>query len=122
MAWTANTAIGAAPEHVMDILTRPGAIASWAPIPFEVEGVSGDRLEAGRRARGAGKLAGKDREFEVHVHEADCCNFRLTAIGPFVEMDVVYDIAGLDEGSEVRASVDCQGNGILGAFRANAAE
>jgi hypothetical protein len=122
MAWTANTAIGAAPEQVIDVLTRPCAIASWAPVPFEVEGVTGDRLEAGSRARVAGRLAGKELEFEVHVHEADCCNFKLTAIGPFVEMDVVYDIAGLDEWSEVNASIDVRGNGILGRFVAKALE
>ncbi len=122
MAWTANTAIGAAPAQVMDVLTRPCAIASWAPVPFEVEGVQGDRLEAGSRARVAGRLAGKELEFEVHVHEADCCNFKLTAIGPFVEMDVAYDIAGLDEWSEVNASIDVKGNGILGRFVAKAVE
>jgi Polyketide cyclase / dehydrase and lipid transport len=122
MAWTANTAIGAAPEQVMNVLTRPCAIASWAPVPFEVEGVTGDRLEAGSHARVAGKLAGKDLEFDVHVHEADCCNFRLTAVGPFVEMDVAYDIDGLDEWSEVRASIDVKGNGILGRFVAKAVE
>jgi hypothetical protein len=122
MAWTANTAIGAAPEQVMDVLTRPCAIASWAPVPFEVEGVKGDRLEAGSRARVAGKLAGKDLEFDVHVHHADCCNLRLTAIGPFVEMDVAYDIDGLDEWSQVRASIDVKGNGILGRFVAKAVE
>ena len=122
MAWTANTAIGAAPEQVMEVLTRPCAIASWAPIPFEVEGVKGDRLTAGSHAKVAGKLAGKDLEFDVHVHQADCCNLRLTAIGPYVEMDVAYDIEGLDEWAEVRASIDVKGNGVLGRFVAKAVE
>jgi hypothetical protein len=122
MAWTANTAIGAGPEQVMDILTRPCAIASWAPIPFEVEGLKGDRLEAGSHAKVAGSLAGKDLEFDVRVHQADCCNLRLTAVGPFVEMDVTYDIEGLDEWAEVRASIDVKGIGILGRFVAKAVD
>jgi hypothetical protein len=122
MAWTANTAIGAAPEQVMDVLTRPGAIASWAPVPFEVEGVKGDRLTTGSHAKVAGRLAGKELEFDVHVHQADCCNLRLTAVGPYVEMDVAYGIAGLDEWAEVNASIDVRGNGILGRFVAKAVE
>jgi hypothetical protein len=121
MAWTANTAVGAAPEQVMDVLTRPCAIASWAPVPFEVEGVRG-RLETGSRARVAGTLAGKDLSFDVHVLKADCCHLRLTATGPYVEMDVVYDIDVLDEWSEVRASIDVKGKGLFGRFVAKAVE
>ena len=121
MAWIANTAIGAGPAQVMEVLTRPCAIASWAPIPFEVEGVS-DRLTAGDHAIVAGRLAGKDLTFDVHIHEADCCNLRLTAIGPYVEMDVHYDIDGLDEWSEVSASIDVKGKGVLGRFVAKALE
>jgi hypothetical protein len=122
MAWTANTAIGAAPEQVMDILTRPCAIASWAPIPFEVEGLEGDRLEAGSNAKVAGSLAGRDLEFDVRVHQADGRNLRLTAVGPFVEMDVEYDVEGLDEWAQVRASIDVKGTGILGRFVAKAVD
>jgi hypothetical protein len=122
MAWTANTAVGAGPEQVMDILTRPCAIASWAPIPFEVEGLKGDRLEAGSRAKVAGSLAGRDLEFDVRVHQADSSNLRLTAVGPFVEMDVEYDIEGLDEWAQVRASIDVKGVGILGRFVAKAVD
>jgi hypothetical protein len=122
MAWTANTAVGAGPEQVMDILTRPCAIASWAPIPFEVEGLKGDRLEAGSRAKVAGSLAGRDLEFDVRVHRADSSNLRLTAVGPFVEMDVEYDIEGLDEWAQVRASIDVKGVGILGRFVAKAVD
>ena len=106
----------------MDVLTRPCAIASWAPFPFEVEGVKGDRLIAGSHAKVAGRLAGKDLFFDVHVHQADCCNLRLTAIGPYVEMDVTYDIEGLDEWAEVRASIDVKGNGVFGRFVAKAVE
>ena len=121
MAWTANTAIGAGPALVMEVLTRPCAIASWAPVPFEVEGVKG-RLETGSHAKVAGKLAGKDLAFDVHVHQADCCNLRLTAIGPFVEMDVAYDIDGLDDASNVIATIDVKGKGVMGRFVAKALE
>ena len=50
----------------------PVRIASWAPVPFEVEGINCDRLEAGTKARVAGMLAGKDLDFDVQVHEAEC--------------------------------------------------
>src|SRR3954453_18407007 len=88
MAWTAETAIASQPEQVMEILTRPCAISSWAPVPFEVEGLSSDRLETGRRARAAATFGGKELAFEVEVHEASDEALRLTAVGPFVDMDV----------------------------------
>ena len=71
MAWTANTAVTAGRAQVMDVLTSPCSIAAWAPVPFEVEGLKGDRLEAGSRARVAGRLAGQELIFEVDVHEAE---------------------------------------------------
>src|SRR3954471_5846716 len=97
MAWTANTSIGADPGQVMDVLTRPCAISSWAPVPFEVEGLKSDRLQTGSKARVAGMLAGKELAFDVEVHQVDCCALRLTAVGPFVEMDVAYDVESLAE-------------------------
>src|ERR671933_686029 len=106
MAWTAETAVATDPEQVMEILTRPCAISSWAPIPFEVEGLNSDRLEAGSRARVAGMLAGKELAFDVEVHEASNGALRLTAVGPFVEMDVVYDIRALKDVAHVHASID----------------
>src|SRR3954452_3813693 len=88
MAWTADTAVVAGPGQVMDVLTRPCAISSWAPVPFEVEGLRSDRLETGSKARVAGMLGGKELAFDVEVHEASDGTLRLTAVGPFVEMDV----------------------------------
>jgi Polyketide cyclase / dehydrase and lipid transport len=122
MAWTANTAIVANPEQVMDVLTRPCAISAWAPVPFEVEGLRSERLETGSKARVAGKLAGKDVAFDVEVHEASDGTLRLTAIGPFVEMDVVYDVISLDEAALVQASIDVKGKGVMGRFVAKAVE
>ena len=122
MAWTANTAIGANPEQVMDVLTRPCAISAWAPVPFEVEGLRSNRLETGSTARVAGKLAGKELELDVEVHEASDKSLRLTAAGPFVEMDVTYDVQGLDEWAQVHAEIDVKGKGVMGRFVAKAVE
>src|SRR4051795_5406095 len=122
MAWTAETAIGAGPEQVMDVLTRPCAISSWAPVPFEVEGLSSNRLETGSKARVAGKLAGKDLSFDVMVHEASDQALRLTAVGPFVEMDVHYDVRQLDSWSQVHAEIDVKGKGVMGRFVARAVD
>src|SRR5689334_13777103 len=122
MAWTADTAIGADPGQVMDILTRPCAISAWAPVPFEVEGLRSDRLETGSKARVAGKLAGKDLTFDVQVHEASDGALRLTAVGPFVEMDVNYDVEQLDEWAHVHTSIDVKGKGVMGRFVAKAVE
>jgi hypothetical protein len=122
MAWTAETAIASDPGQVMEILTRPCAISSWAPVPFEVEGLKTDRLQTGSRARVAGSLAGKEVAFDVVVHEASDGALRLTAVGPFVEMDVVYDIQPLDDYSHVRAEIDVKGKGVMGRFVARAVE
>src|SRR3954471_6257748 len=111
MAWTAETAIASHPGQVMEILTRPCAISSWAPVPFEVEGLKSDRLQTGSKARVAGMLAGKELAFDVQVHKADCCELRLTAVGPFVEMDVSYDVSPLADEAYVRASIDVKGKG-----------
>src|SRR4051795_8979063 len=122
MAWTANTAIGANPGQVMEVLTRPCAISSWAPVPFEVEGLRSDRLTTGSRARVAGMLAGKELAFDVEVHEASDEALRLTAIGPFVEMDVLYDVRRLDDWAQVHAEIDVKGKGVMGRFVAKAVE
>jgi Polyketide cyclase / dehydrase and lipid transport len=122
MAWTAETAIATGPEQVMDVLTRPCAISSWAPVPFEVEGLNSDRLETGTRARVAGMLAGKELTFNVEVHEASDGSLRLTAVGPFVEMDVAYDVFAIDDAAHVHASIDVKGKGIMGRFVAKAVE
>jgi hypothetical protein len=122
MAWTADTAIGANPGQVMDVLTRPCAISAWAPVPFEVEGLDSDRLRTGSKARVAGMLAGKELSFDVEVHNADCCELRLTAVGPFVEMDVTYDVEPLADEAYVRASIDVKGKGVMGRFVAKAVE
>ena len=107
----------------MDVLTRPCAISSWAPVPFEVEGLRSDRLETGSKARVAGMLGGKELAFDVEVHEASGKALRLTAVGAWVEMDVNYDVFELDhDGSHVHASIDVKGKGLMGRFVAKAVE
>jgi hypothetical protein len=122
MAWTANTSIGAAPGQVMDVLTRPCAISAWAPVPFEVEGLRTDRLQTGSKARVAGMLAGRELAFDVLVHEASDAGLRLTAVGPFVEMDVVYDVFTREDFAHVEASIAVKGKGVMGRFVAKAVE
>jgi len=106
----------------MDVLTRPCAISSWAPVPFAVEGLRSDRLETGSQARVAGMLGGKELAFDVEVHEASDGALRLTASGPFVDMDVAYDVLPLDDFAHVRASIDVKGKGVMGRFVAKAVE
>jgi hypothetical protein len=106
----------------MDVLTRPCSIASCAPVPFEVEGLMGDRLQTGSYARVAGRLAGQQLEFDVQVHKASEGELRLTAFGPFVQLDVAYDIDDHDSQAQVRASIDVKGKGVLGRFVAKAVD
>src|SRR4051794_36944367 len=68
--WTARASVAGHPDEVLDLLTEPAAIRSWAPIPFEVTALDGDRLEAGSIARVSGGLAGRKVSFEVEVIEA----------------------------------------------------
>jgi hypothetical protein len=122
MAWIADTAIGAHPEQVMDVLTRPCAISAWAPVPFEVEGLDSDRLETGSKARVAGYLAGKELAFDVEVLQAEQNALRLIASGPYLQMDVAYDIEQTPDASRVQASIDVTGRGVMGRFVAKAVE
>ncbi len=52
--FTASTVAAAGPEAVLDVLTDPDACRRWAPMPFDVDGLSDDRLRAGTRARVTG--------------------------------------------------------------------
>jgi hypothetical protein len=112
--WTATTTAAAGPDAVLEVLTDPEAAARWAPLPFDVDELAGRRLGRGTRARVSGKLAGRRVGFDLHVHEADDSGLRLTAEGP-VGLDVDYQLAPLDKGSEVRASVSVRPGRGLGA-------
>jgi uncharacterized protein YndB with AHSA1/START domain len=118
--WTATTTVEARPEDVLDVLTDPGACARWAPVPFDVDDLVGERLLAGTRARVSGRLAGRRVGFEVEVHEADRRGLALSAHGP-VGLDVAYDLAPTAHGSEVHASVSVRsGRGLTGRLLAEA--
>jgi len=94
----------ASAAQVLAVLTDPSAIRSWSPVPFELEGEVGARLETGRRTRVSGSLAGLRVGFDVEVHSADADGLRLHADGP-VAIDVDYGLRELAGGSEVRARV-----------------
>ena len=112
--WTTSTQANARPEQVLEVLTHPDAIRLWSPIDFDVEDLDGVRLAAGSTARVSGRLAGVRVGFDVEVHAADEDGVELTAHGP-IGIDVRYDLAPSDDGSEVTASVSLRrGGGITG--------
>ena len=118
--WTTSTQANARPEQVLEVLTRPDAIKLWSPIDFDVEDLDGVRLAAGSTARVSGKLAGVRVGFDVEVHAADEYGVELTAHGP-IGIDVRYDLAPSDDGSEVTASISLRrGGGITGRLLSQA--
>ena len=120
-AWTATTTAQARPEAVLEVLTDPGAAARWAPVPFDVHDLDGERLLAGSRARVSGKLAGRRVGFDLDVRHADESGISLSASGP-VAFDVAYQLShATGGGSEVHASVSVRsGGGITGRLLAEA--
>lgn len=118
--WTASTTVDAPPDAVLDVLTDPDAIASWAPVDFEVSRLETDRLAPGCRPRVAGRLGGLTVGFEVEVLEAREDRLALRAAGP-VAFDVRYDLEPAAGGSEVRASIGVRpGRGFRGRVLAEA--
>jgi hypothetical protein len=106
---------------VLGLLTEPEAISRWAPIEFTVLERARARLTAGDRVRVRGTLAGRSLEFAVDVAEADDGRLVLTATGP-ITLDVEYHALALDDGSDVRASIDVSGSGLLGRMLAKATD
>ena len=106
---------------MFELLTEPDAIARWAPTPFELLDLDGERLVAGTRARVSGALAGRQLEFDVEIHEADEERLSLVANG-LVSIGAEYLLAPADGGSDVRASVSVSGRGLLGGTLARAFE
>jgi hypothetical protein len=119
-SWQAETRVEADPELVLAVLTDPEACARWAPLPFEVEGVGGQRLEAGSRARVSGRLAGREVAFDVDIIEAGVDRLVLRACGP-LKIDVSYEITGDDDYAVVAASLSTRGSGGLRAAMLSAA-
>src|ERR687896_2025586 len=118
--WTTSTQANARPEQLLEVLTDPHAIRLWSPIDFDVEELDGVRLASGSTARVSGKLAGVRVGFDVEVHAADADGVELTAHGP-IGINVRYDLAPSDEGSEVTASISLRrGGGITGRLLSQA--
>lgn len=118
--WTATTTANATPEQLLDVLTRPEEIRRWSPVDFDLDELDARRLGAGTRARVTGKVAGVRVGFDVEVHAADRKVLELTADGP-VGIDVRYDLAPADDGSELSATVSLRrGGGLTGRLVANA--
>jgi hypothetical protein len=87
--WTAQAEVPATAEQALRTLTDPAAIADWAPVSFDVEGLAGGRLRAGSRARVSGAIAGLRATFDVDVIRADTRLLELVAHGP-VSFEVTY--------------------------------
>jgi hypothetical protein len=109
---------------VLEILTNPNAIRSWSPVPFDLDGFDGERLETGSVARVSGRLGGMCVGFDVTVEAADDERLDLSARGP-IGLDVRYDLAAdpAAGGSTIEASVSVRrGGGFSGRVIAKAAE
>jgi uncharacterized protein YndB with AHSA1/START domain len=118
--WTATTTANATPEQLLEVLTHPEEIRRWSPVDFDLDDLDARRLGAGTRARVTGKVAGVRVGFDVEVHAADSGVLELTADGP-VGIDVRYELAPADDGSELNATVSLRrGGGLTGRLVANA--
>ena len=120
--WTATTTVEAPPDAVLDMLTDPDAIASWAPVDFEVSDLGSDRLAPGARPRVEGRLAGVSVGFDVEVLAAGEEGLALRAAGP-VAFDVRYDLEPAAGGTSasLRASIGVRpGRGFRGRILAEA--
>jgi Polyketide cyclase / dehydrase and lipid transport len=118
--WTATAQANATPEQLLQVLTHPAEIRRWSPVDFELDDLDGRRLGAGARARVSGRLAGVAMGFDVEVHAADAARLELSADGP-IGLDVRYDLAPGETGSELSASVSMRrGRGLTGRLVASA--
>jgi hypothetical protein len=119
--WTTQTTCTGTPEDVLELLTEPGAIARWSPVPFTLMDTDRERLCAGDRVRVRGELAGRGLEFLVNVAKADDGHLALTATGP-IRIDVDYRVVGDAHGSSVRARIGVAGSGLFGRVLAGATD
>lgn len=120
-SWHSNAMVPGSPTDILALLTEPEAIARWAPVPFEVVALEGERLESGSRARVAGQLAGRPVEFDVDVVHASRERLELVAQGPIC-LDVKYRVRPAGTSSEIEASIRVEGRGLFGRVLAKATE
>ncbi len=102
--WTASIVVDADPSDVLEALTDPGLIERWAPVGFDVEELSSDRLEPGGHARVRGTLAGLGATFDVDVSRADREALELHACGP-VSLEVAYRFSEGSDGTGITAEI-----------------
>jgi hypothetical protein len=119
--WRSQATVPGSPADVLELLTEPGAIARWAPVPFEILELEGTRLVTGSHVWVAGRIAGRSVEFEVVVLDASVEKLALVADGP-ISVAVEYLLQSGYGGSEVHASVSVEGHGLLGRVLAKATE
>ena len=119
--WSTRKSVTGSPDDVVAVLSDPDAIRRWSPIDFELEAMDGERLEAGCRARVAGRLAGRSAAFEVDVEQAGGGRFALTARGP-IEIDVAYEAFEDGGATDVWATVSVSGSGLFGRLLAQATD
>lgn len=119
--WTTHTTCSGTPDDVLDLLTEPGAIARWSPVPFKLVDLDQDRLTAGDQVRVRGELAGRGVEFLVDVAKAENGHLALTATGP-IRIDVDYRAVGDARGSSLRARIGVAGSGLFGRVLAGATD
>jgi hypothetical protein len=110
------------PEDVLAVLTHVEAIRCWAPVDFEVEGLSRGQLSAGDRPRVVGHVAGRELGFDLDVRKLDDGRLQLSAEGP-VTLDVDYELTPRDASTHISASVSVvRGDGLTGRLAARAVE
>ena len=119
--WSTHTNVTGTPDDVIAVLSDPDAIRRWSPVDFQLDGIDGDRLEAGTRARVSGRLAGRTARFDVDVEQAGGGRFALSASGP-IDLDVEYEAFDDGTATEVWATVTVRGGGLLGRVLAQATD
>lgn len=119
--WISRAQANATPEELLEVLTHPQQIRRWSPVDFDVDDLESRRLAAGTRTKVTGRLAGVPVSFDVEVHAADRARLEISADGP-VGLEVRYELAPADEGSEMTASIRLRSRGgLTGRVAANAA-
>ena len=119
--WSTHTNVSGTPDDVVAVLADPDSIRRWSPIEFAVDGIDGDRLAAGSRARVSGRLAGRSASFDVDVEQAGDGRFALTATGP-IDIGVEYEAFEAEAGTDVWATVTVSGGGLVGRLLAQATD
>src|ERR1700729_51638 len=119
--WTTQATCHGTPDDVLELLTEPGALARWSPVPFRLVDSERGRLCAGDRVRVRGELAGRGVEFLVDVADARDAHLALTATGP-IRIEVEYRAVGDADGSSLRARIGVAGSGLFGRVLAGATD